>query len=116
MAQGRCAGEGCGYEDTYKRALAHVGRCPAFAELYLSEPERALDPAEEYRRVAAERKPEVPARAPRPSRPEVSEAPARVSTPPRPRARKAPAGDAEPPRVAGPVNVEYWDVPDKLVS
>lgn len=116
--QGRCAG--CGQEDSYKASLMHVGRCSRFAELYRSDSSRAIDPGEEYRRVAAERKPE-PVVAPAPvEEPEVSVAPATVASPKKParRARRsaAPAGVQEPDRVRGPVMVEQWVVPVGLLG
>jgi hypothetical protein len=116
--QGRCAG--CEAEGAYKAMLTHVGRCPKFAELFRNDPDRALDPGDEFRRVAAERKPEPVVAEPHVSAPEVSEVPATVPSPkkpPRRRARPAaPAGVVEPERVPGPVVVEHWVVPRGLLD
>lgn len=115
--QGRCAG--CGNEGAYKAMLTHVGRCPEFAELFRNDPERALDPAVEYRRVAADRRPAPVAAKARAPRPEVSEEPATVPSPkkpPRRRARPEPAGEAVLDRVPGPVMVEHWVVPRGLLD
>lgn len=114
--QGRCAG--CANEGAYKSMLTHVGRCPKFAELFRNDPERALDPAEEFRRVAAGRKAAPVAAKPPAPRPEVSEDLATVPSPKKPprRVRRAPAGVVEPERVPGPVMVEHWVVPRGLLD
>lgn len=101
MALGRCAG--CGFQGSVRAAQAHVSRCPAYAVLFRDAPERALDPVAEFRRALAENKPAPVVSRPRVSRPELSEAPVMV-----PEARPVPA------RQPGPVNVEYWQVPDSL--
>lgn len=116
--QGRCAGDGCGFEGSYKASLTHVARCSRFAELYRTDPSRALDPAVEHRRVAAERKgvPESPAGVEPLA--QVSGSAAIVAPPKRParRAQRAPAGAVETVRVRGPVAIEYWEIPRGLLD
>lgn len=51
MARGRCAG--CGHEDASARQTAkHVNSCPAYLELYRTDPARALSPEAEAERWA----------------------------------------------------------------
>lgn len=102
MALGRCAG--CGDESTLRASQAHISRCPKFAVLYRTDPSKALDPVAEYRRVAAVQKSEPVVAKARVAAPKVSD----------PVARVVPAPKPEPVRQAGPVNVEYWKVPDSL--
>jgi hypothetical protein len=114
--QGRCAGVGCDFEGSYKQALAHVQRCPLFAELYVNDPERALDPALEARRVAAERKPEPPARpAPKPMPVSLPEPPKVAAPKKRGRPSLVSAVAESPARERRPVIVEYWGTASKLI-
>lgn len=48
VEQGRCAG--CAETGPRKRVDGHVLGCRDYADLYRERPERALTPAEEYRR------------------------------------------------------------------
>jgi hypothetical protein len=109
MSYGICVG--CDFEGSLKAVVAHIGRCPRYAERYQAG-EDLLDPGAAYQRALAERKPAPVARAPRVAVPKVSEPSARVA-PPKRSERRAAAGAADP-RTAGPVTVECWEVPTPL--
>lgn len=48
MPSGRCSG--CGHTDSSKKVAAHITTCPAYLDLYLTEPQRCLSPSAEARR------------------------------------------------------------------
>jgi hypothetical protein len=49
MSRGRCSG--CGAENaSCKKIRTHVNTCPEYISLFKSEPEKCLDPEDEYRR------------------------------------------------------------------
>lgn len=49
MSRGKCAG--CAIEDSSCKVVKnHTLTCPEFIELYRTDPARALDPEDEYRR------------------------------------------------------------------
>ena len=52
MSAGRCSG--CGLEDrSCKKIGTHIHTCSSFLELFRSDPDKALEPEEEYRRYHA---------------------------------------------------------------
>lgn len=52
MTRGRCAG--CGKEDaSCKKIKTHIASCPEYLELWTTDPDRALDPEEEFLRWKA---------------------------------------------------------------
>lgn len=58
MASGRCSG--CGRADSLRKISTHIVSCPDYAELFQSDPSKALDPAAEHRRFQTEdRSPEA---------------------------------------------------------
>lgn len=52
MAAGRCAG--CGHTDSSTKVRLHIMTCPDYLALYLSEPDRCLDPEAEHHRYRTE--------------------------------------------------------------
>ncbi|MFA7264792.1 MAG: hypothetical protein WC054_00530 [Candidatus Nanopelagicales bacterium] len=112
MAQGMCPG--CGETGSVKAIDAHVGGCSKYAGRWAAG-EELLSPAEEFRRVAAER---VVSAAPRPVSkvaPEVSVPAATVAVAEKPKRTPRRAAPVEVPvREPGPVNVEFWDIPQSL--
>lgn len=52
MPVGRCPG--CALTGSLRRVHIHVLNCPEFSELFRSDPDRCLDPADEYIRFREE--------------------------------------------------------------